>query len=262
MVTKIEIKNPNKSKFNYIKSKYNKGNLVLPDRIEFRKGKNILVGENGCGKSTILNIIAFYTFCKKTESSKVTESSIREWFHDDEILNGIEVYNNYEISTFKSLFEEEKNNNDSLSSFKNFANTFYSKELSAGENTLRTLGSLFQVMFSEKFAKFDKNFLSNSVNDYWENNFKQINEYFIKHHVAEPSPVFTVLLDEPDRNLSLNNIKQLYTVLSEAKHNEQMIAAIHNPLLIYKLSKLKHINFIELTPNYIKNIKNVVEKDF
>ena len=40
----------------------------------------------------------------------------------------------------------------------------------------------------------------------------------------------------------------------------QLICAIHNPILIYKLSKLEHINFIEMTAGYLKEIKNVFSK--
>jgi ABC-type molybdenum transport system ATPase subunit/photorepair protein PhrA len=259
MVTKIEINNPSKSCFDYIKSKYDRDGLSLPKRIEFKQGKNILVGENGCGKTTILNIIAFHTFCMKNEYSKVTNESLAKWFDFETFKDGINVFTDYDIPTYKSLFEEEKNENEILNSFKNFANTFYSKELSSGENTLRTLRSLFEVMFSGKYTKFDKSFLTQNVNDVWEKRFDSINGYFKRNHIAEENPVFTILLDEPDRNLSINNMLALFDILSVVKDNEQMIAAIHNPVLIYKLSKLEHINFIELTKGYVNSIKELIE---
>ena len=42
----------------------------------------------------------------------------------------------------------------------------------------------------------------------------------------------------------------------------QLITVIHNPVLIYKLSKVKgknKVNFIELTDGYLNDIKNVFE---
>jgi len=42
----------------------------------------------------------------------------------------------------------------------------------------------------------------------------------------------------------------------------QLIAVIHNPILIYKLSRIRgknKINFIELTDGYLNDIKNVFE---
>ena len=40
----------------------------------------------------------------------------------------------------------------------------------------------------------------------------------------------------------------------------QLICVIHNPILIYKLSKLDYINFIELTEGYLNEIKEVFNK--
>lgn len=39
----------------------------------------------------------------------------------------------------------------------------------------------------------------------------------------------------------------------------QMIAVVHNPLLIYALSKMEHIHFIELTKGYVKKVKKQVD---
>lgn len=60
------------------------------------------------------------------------------------------------------------------------------------------------------------------------------------------------IFKEPDRNLDIDNIMDLYKVLSFHKPQTQIIAVIHNPALIYKLSKLDHVNFIEMTKGYLK----------
>lgn len=62
---------------------------------------------------------------------------------------------------------------------------------------------------------------------------------------------YTVLMDEPDRNLDIDNIMQIYNVLSFHKPQTQIIAIVHNPALIYKLSKLDCVNFIEMTEGYL-----------
>jgi predicted ATPase len=260
MITKIEINNPSNSKFDYIKSSiFEREGLSLPKTIEFKQGKNILVGENGCGKTTVLNIIAFHTFCMKSEHSKITHETLDKWFDFETFKDGINVFANYDIPTYKTLFEEEKGESEILGSFKNFANTYFNRKLSSGENTLRTLKSLFKIMFSGEYTKIDKSFIEQGANDIWENRFKLINEYFKRNHITEENPIFTILLDEPDRNLSIKNMLDLYTIFSNVKDNEQMIAAIHNPVLIYKLSKLEHINFIELTKGYVNSIKKLIE---
>ena len=53
---------------------------------------------------------------------------------------------------------------------------------------------------------------------------------------------------------------KLDKVLSYQKEMTQLICVIHNPILIYKLSKLNYINFIELTDGYLEEIKNVFDK--
>lgn len=68
---------------------------------------------------------------------------------------------------------------------------------------------------------------------------------------TESSFEYTVLMDEPDRNLDIDNIMQIYNVLSFHKPQTQIIAIVHNPALIYKLSKLDCVNFIEMTEGYL-----------
>ena len=83
--------------------------------------------------------------------------------------------------------------------------------------------------------------------------------YYKRNQVktSEEDFEFTLLLDEPDRNLDIVNIDNIYPVLSYRRKKTQVIAVIHNPVLIYKLSKLDYINFIELTDNYLEDIKKV-----
>lgn len=52
----------------------------------------------------------------------------------------------------------------------------------------------------------------------------------------------------------------LYKVLSFHKPQTQIIAVIHNPALIYKLSKLDCVNFIEMTKGYLKKITGFMNK--
>ena len=59
-------------------------------------------------------------------------------------------------------------------------------------------------------------------------------------------------------HLKKNDLRNGY--LSYRRKKTQVIAVIHNPVLIYKLSKLDYINFIELTDNYLEDIKKVFKK--
>ena len=61
------------------------------------------------------------------------------------------------------------------------------------------------------------------------------------------------------KSIIINNNENL-PIRYSYKLITQLICVIHNPILIYKLSKLKHINFIELTEGYLKEIKDVFNK--
>ena len=84
---------------------------------------------------------------------------------------------------------------------------------------------------------------------------------YVKEHRIKPTEEekeITILMDEPDRNLSLDNIKHIKAILSFHKPQTQLIAVIHNPLLIYSLYKVEDINIIEMTEGYVTNIKSLV----
>ena len=61
------------------------------------------------------------------------------------------------------------------------------------------------------------------------------------------------------KSIIINNNENL-PIRYSYKLMTQLICVIHNPILIYKLSKLEHINFIELTEGYLEEIKDVFNK--
>lgn len=65
-------------------------------------------------------------------------------------------------------------------------------------------------------------------------------------------------MDEPDRNLDIFNIEEVYGILSHKKEQTQVVSVVHNPLLIYRLSKYNGINFIEMKDGYVNRIKKEI----
>ena len=127
------------------------------------------------------------------------------------------------------------------------------------------LYSLFNFAFSNKDVQFPiKEIIHsrNNTNDYWKERFTNLLKYYKSNSfISTPDEfAFTFLIDEPDKNLDISNIGELYDALSYQKEMTQLICVIHNPILIYKLSKLKHINIIELTDGYLDEIKDVFNK--
>ena len=65
-------------------------------------------------------------------------------------------------------------------------------------------------------------------------------------------------MDEPDRNLDVKNLNSIYSVLSYQKPSTQVIAVIHNPILIYKLYLLDYVNIIEMENGYLDSIIKII----
>lgn len=91
-----------------------------------------------------------------------------------------------------------------------------------------TLEMLNYIFSREARLKFNYGQFEESFPDY---------DKYIRSHRVECENEWTILMDEPDRNLSIDNIMQIESILSFHKPKTQIIAVIHNPLLIYKLSK-------------------------
>lgn len=252
MIERIEIKNNKNTPLHYLSKlkAFKNGKKYF-----FKEGVNIIVGENGCGKTTLLNLIKRYLLVDYTECSIGDYNSninkLFKGFHHKDFLDGVDVYADYTKNTFRLCHAGERSDDGILKDFNTFSEFLNQTNSSTGESVLVALNSLFQYMFSKDAKlKFD---YSQFNNDNYGNYYN-----YIKEHTIEGNE-YTVLMDEPDRNLSLKNIQSIKNILSIHKPQTQIIAVIHNPLLIYSLSKNKEINFIELSKNYIKEVKTEVE---
>ena len=101
--------------------------------------------------------------------------------------------------------------------------------------------------------------LMDRANDRWKVNIEKMLSYYKDNRVnIDPKDFeYTFLLDEVDRSLDITNIETMYKLMSYQKETTQLISVIHNPILIYKLSKLDYINFIEMSEGYLDSIKKV-----
>ena len=254
MITKVLIKDNNNAPLNYIKELKNFNN---GKEYNFIEGVNIIVGENGSGKSTLLELIKRYLMVDYEECQRGIYNSnvnkLRKSLEDD-IYDGIDVYADYVNNTFRLSHVGEKDGEVALrEGFESFGMYFTQKHASTGEGVNLAMYKLFNYIFGDKVKlKYD-----------YEKEFGELFpnylEYIKSHKIETEEPVYTILMDEPDRNLSISKVEELKEVFGYKKPNTQLIAVIHNPLLIYWLHKHTDVNFIEMTEDYIKHVCDFVD---
>lgn len=236
----------------------------------FKPGVNIIVGPNGSGKSTLIRMLSMFFWCSTGMESSYEKGlglndSNRMFNKDESLRDGIVINHDYITKVFILKPYKDMKQDEDLSSFESFSLMFHSKSSSVGEGTNLSLQSLFKIMFKEgqtyDFVTKKLKEKIDHVSDYWGERYKKFLKYYKENRII-PGPdekEITVLMDEPDRNLDVFNINNLSKVLSFHKPQTQIIASIHNPLLIYKLSGVKDINFIELEENYLYRVRRALK---
>lgn len=256
MITSVKIKDNTKTPFEYasdIEAFENSREFI------FKPGVNVIIGKNGSGKSTLLNIISMYALCEKSMCSEMPAEALGFppiFDDDDKVLDGIDISSDYAGKVFRLLPSAEMNRDSVLKNIGNFDLYVNNIRRSYGEKVVLSLESLFNLMFGQKDYTFPIQDLveyKKKSNTFWIKRIDNLLKYYERNRITltESSFEYTVLMDEPDRNLDIDNVMQIYNVLSFHKPQTQIIAIIHNPALIYKLNKLDCVNFIEMTEGYL-----------
>lgn len=253
MIYKVAIKDNKNTPIHYLPNldSFQNGKEYI-----FKPGVNIIVGENGCGKTTLMNLIKRYLLVDYMDCGKgMYRCNINRLYKgvidNRTLLDGVDVYADYQRNTFRLSHAGEKEQHQAIETAQDFSTMFTQKHSSTGESVLVAVNSLFSYMFGRKAQlTFDYGQFKESDPLYWE---------YVKGHHQEGSDEWTILMDEPDRNLDIENINQIKGILSFHKEQTQMIAVVHNPLLIYSLLKKKSINIIEMTEGYVHKLNTLIK---
>jgi predicted ATPase len=69
----------------------------------------------------------------------------------------------------------------------------------------------------------------------------------------------TVLLDEPEKALSLEKQLELFDTLDELAKYFQVIMVSHSPFILLHKNN-KKINYVDMTPDFTTNNKKLIKK--
>ena len=247
--------------------------------IEFKPGINIIVGANGCGKSTLIKTIATYLLCGNGCMKTPTGyNSVRDAANDrhlwdptetEKLLDGVDVAHDYNGVAFILRNSYEMEEGEALRDMDSFKSAYTRRVSSMGENTMFSIQTLFDVMFADKGVEYlafpiaNLKKIMDNAGDVWKERLKKRLLYYKWHQVTDLTPEdfqYTVLMDEPDRNLDIYNLDQVADILSQDKEMTQLIATVHNPLLIARLSQKPNVNIIEMTEGYVNAVHTEIYK--
>lgn len=250
MITRVAIRDNKKSPVVYLPRLENFAN---GREYRFKPGVNVIVGENGSGKTTLMKLMEAYLMVgySRCERGIYNKNVSRIMGYGDNVSDGVDVYADYTKNTFRLSHSGECEGEEAMRNRHSFAALVGQKSSSTGEGVVVALNSLFGYMFGKDAE------LTFDYGQFREGWTAPYFDYTEKHRVICDDE-WTILMDEPDRNLSLENIGHIKGILSFHKPNTQVIAVVHNPLLIYALSKKRCVNFIEMTEGYVEKVKKEI----
>lgn len=274
MISCVEIRDNKKTPFRYLKDCFDNGM-----KFEFSAGNNIIIGPNGSGKSTLLNVIKCFTFTDRDMYSCIPDKAylfpnlwnsklLDEALYDkddkddkgvEELLDGVDIKGDYKRTVF--CYKNKLDKDFVAEGLVNLS--LMITKGSTGENAMDGLGHLFDLMFNKgerhgyKFPIGEIENLMNRCNTLWAKRFSALLAYYDRNRI-EDNGMYTVLMDEPDRNLDIDNIYSVYDILSYQRDDTQIIAVVHNPILIIKLADMG-INVIETEKGYLQKIRKFLK---
>lgn len=265
MLRRVEIVDSNKTPVKWL---YNIDALKSGSVFEFKPGVNIIIGPNGSGKSSLLELLYSFGLCKKQIRSNISIdcSELFSLFNnDEELLDGVKIEHDFSSVFFRLISQQP--GEDSLSNIDNFFLKFNESSSSTGEGIKASLAMLLKSMFDQmKDNSFPVKKLleiKEHCNDVFKERISKLVKYYKTNYYKELRQEdfeFTILMDEPDKNLDIFNLEEVYDLLCHRKEYTQVIAVIHNPVLINRLRKIDSVNIIELVPGYLNDVIKFVER--
>jgi len=237
---------------------------LINRKIRFSDNRvNVIVGPNGCGKSTIIRAIAAYAGCGLDGFPVLKEPSMLKY-----VITGASTEEDYDDQIEKTIIQEMKNPcridwDGTPVYFHNFSarleragNSFGSiqggggfisncaeeamwhinkGQMCGGERAVYMLQNLYETV--NRTVSYDELFAYDSkrVNDVWMNTFEAQRRHYGKFRNFSVKKPCTLLLDELDQNFDIATNIQLYgeflpTLIERT--GIQIISVSHSPIVL------------------------------
>lgn len=232
--------------------KYSDKIKFLDHGVSFKPGVNVVVGSNGCGKTTLLASLAIlflakqqgYTSFKGKEGLQSLFPIGKGWVCDDVVRhNGKSIL--YLMKYNTSYFDND-----------NYLDSFYSimsqNKTSTGESNQYHLNLLFKN--KEKLKPVEDLIKGFKANDLWQ---KRINAWYtwFKQGIVKDDQQTTLLMDEPTMGFDFKTKAKFWTMMSMARDRFQTIIASHDTLPLF----IPDINIIECEKGYVEEVKGLIK---
>lgn len=236
-------------------------------RFEFTQGVNVLFGPNGCGKSTILNTIKAYCFIDKGGWTRILDplmfgmntrrdlphalayfaparcSAIVGWDGSPTLFNKGDI----ELSK-ESFFYNSGNLDDGITTQMEHVQ-FLADQPSTGQFRINRLNKIRDLIASPPPLARPINIPSPKV-------AAAIDEQIAYIKSLNSTGRCTLLLDEPERALSIPMQRELFNLISEIGQFAQVIVATHSPLFF----NIDNINLIDVVPGYSAETRDIINQ--
>lgn len=236
----------------------------------FTPGLNVIIGNNGCGKSTLMNILYSYTLSNNGITTEIPSHPLSLpsfWgcgIDYADTMSGISVLSDWKYRVFRMQFRgETTKHTDSLFDHSDNLQLFFgTMHTSSGESVFGSMNYVISSMFKKYIDDINYDYpdrvlkSGNSNNQVWSKRFKMLSNYYKNNTVEVDKKCVTLMLDEPDNNLDVDNLQSVYSILSFEHPQVQVIAVLHNIALIKKLSESPNVNIIEMSDGYLDKIIN------
>ena len=294
MIQSIKFLNPTSVKLPegvYIGYEFNLPSL-REKTFEFAPGVNVVVGKNGSGKTSMLNVLRTITNCKGQFGSDV-----RGYDHWEMHIHNLFEQGYWHLTEVKSPFRRATINlrkgsdierGNEMSSGSSFTQSIFGSRRSNGERGTDSLNMMTAYLLKGENAFYKENksiakekkyeHLSfkkmvldviekrmEKCNDHYKKIFSTLLDYY-KHNTSKEEDEgskkgedITFLMDEPDAGLDIDNVKEVYKFITEIPAGYQIIVVLHNVGMIHKLKKWGKANFIELTEGYVDKVEEFFE---